>query len=57
MAWFAGIDGLDRPFPTERTPEAVRAAIGEADIVVSDWSAPSAWTAAEVAARATGSRS
>jgi D-3-phosphoglycerate dehydrogenase len=36
--WFAGIDGLDLRFPEARTPDAVRAAIGTADIVVSDWS-------------------
>ncbi len=36
--WFTGIDGVDVRFPATRTPEAVRAAIGDADIVVSDWS-------------------
>ena len=36
--WFAGIDDLDLRFPAERTPEAVRAAIGEAEIVIPDWS-------------------
>jgi phosphoglycerate dehydrogenase-like enzyme len=36
--WFVGIDGLDLRFPSERTPAAVRDAIGAADIVVTDWS-------------------
>jgi len=36
--WFAGLDRLDLRFPAERTPDAVAAAIGEADIVLSDWS-------------------
>ena len=36
--WFAGVAGLDIRFPAERTPEAVLAAIGEADIVIPDWS-------------------
>ena len=36
--WFADIDGLDLRFPAERTPAAVIAAIGEADIVIPDWS-------------------
>ena len=36
--WFTGIDVLDLRFPEDRTPDAVRAAIGAADIVVSDWS-------------------
>lgn len=36
--WFDGLDGLEIRFPTERTPEAVRAAIGEAEIVLPDWS-------------------
>ena len=37
-AWFDGIAGLRIELPAERTAEAVRAAIGDADIVISDWS-------------------
>jgi phosphoglycerate dehydrogenase-like enzyme len=37
-AWFDGIADLQVSFPAERTPDAVRAAIGGVDIVVSDWS-------------------
>ena len=36
--WFTGIGALDLRFPEDRTPDAVRAAIGAADIVLSDWS-------------------
>jgi D-3-phosphoglycerate dehydrogenase len=37
-AWFEGIPGLQVTAPPERTPESVRAALGDAEIVVSDWS-------------------
>jgi D-3-phosphoglycerate dehydrogenase len=37
-AWFDGIAGLRIELPAERTPDAVRAAIADADIVISDWS-------------------
>ena len=37
-AWFDGIPGIRVDVPAERTAEAVRAAIGSADIVISDWS-------------------
>jgi phosphoglycerate dehydrogenase-like enzyme len=37
-AWFGAIPGLHVDLLDERTPEAVRAAIGDADIVVTDWS-------------------
>jgi D-3-phosphoglycerate dehydrogenase len=37
-AWFAAIPELTVIFPTSRTTRAVRAAIRDADIVVSDWS-------------------
>jgi D-3-phosphoglycerate dehydrogenase len=36
--WFAGLDRIDLRFPRERTTDAVHDAIGEADIVLSDWS-------------------
>ena len=36
--WFTGLDGLDLRFLDDRTPDAVLAAIGDADIVLSDWS-------------------
>ena len=49
-AWFEGIAGLRVTFPAERTPAAVRAAIGAADIVLSDWSSALRVDAAEVAA-------
>jgi D-3-phosphoglycerate dehydrogenase len=48
-AWFDGIPGLRVSFPADRTPEAVRSAIGEADIVVSDWSGALRVDAVEVA--------
>jgi D-3-phosphoglycerate dehydrogenase / 2-oxoglutarate reductase len=47
--WFDGIDGLTIRLPAERTAAAVRAAIGEADIVLSDWSSSLRVDAAEVA--------
>jgi phosphoglycerate dehydrogenase-like enzyme len=47
--WFAGIGDLDVRFPDERTAEAVLAAIGDAEIVVSDWSGALRVDAAEVA--------
>jgi phosphoglycerate dehydrogenase-like enzyme len=37
-SWFAGIPDLDVVFPAARTPASVLARIGDADIVVSDWS-------------------
>jgi D-3-phosphoglycerate dehydrogenase len=48
--WFEGISGLRVVFPTERTPAATRAAIGTADIVISDWSGALRVDAAAVAA-------
>jgi phosphoglycerate dehydrogenase-like enzyme len=49
-SWFAGIADLDVRFPAERTPDAVLAAIGDADIVVSDWSGALRVDAGEVEA-------
>ena len=49
-AWFGGIAGLATTVPAERTPAAVRDAIGAADIVISDWSGALRVDAAEVAA-------
>lgn len=48
--WFAGIDGLTTDFPAERSAASVRAAIGHADIVISDWSNALRIDAPEVAA-------
>jgi phosphoglycerate dehydrogenase-like enzyme len=48
--WFAGIDGVRVAFPDERTGGAVRAALGPADIVISDWSGVLRLDAPEVAA-------
>ncbi|MEA2606630.1 MAG: D-3-phosphoglycerate dehydrogenase / 2-oxoglutarate reductase [Chloroflexota bacterium] len=48
-AWFGVIPGLHIKHPEERTPDAVRAAIGDADIVVTDWSGALRVDAAEVA--------
>ena len=48
--WFAGIDGLTTDFPAERSATAVRSAIGDADIVLSDWSKALRIDAPEVAA-------
>jgi D-3-phosphoglycerate dehydrogenase len=48
-AWFGAIPGLHIELPDERTPDAVRAAIGDADIVVTDWSGTLRVDAAEVA--------
>ena len=36
--WFAGIDGLRIRVPRERNPDAVRAALPGAEILVTDWS-------------------
>jgi D-3-phosphoglycerate dehydrogenase len=49
-AWFDGIAGLRIETPAERTAEAVRAAIGDADIVISDWSGALRIDAPEVVA-------
>ena len=49
-AWFGSIPGLELIVPAERTATAVRAAIGRADIVVSDWSGALRVDAPEVAA-------
>jgi D-3-phosphoglycerate dehydrogenase len=49
-AWFGGVAGLRVRVPDERTPEAVRAALDHADIVVSDWSGALRVDALEVAA-------
>jgi D-3-phosphoglycerate dehydrogenase len=49
-AWFDGIDGLTIRLPAQPTAEAVREAIGDADIVLSDWSSTFRIDAAEVAA-------
>lgn len=38
-AWFAGIERLDIRFPSKRTTDGVRAALGDAEIVIPDWSA------------------
>jgi phosphoglycerate dehydrogenase-like enzyme len=46
--WFGAIPGLRIDLPAERTPEAVRAAIGHADIIVTDWSGALRVDAAEV---------
>jgi D-3-phosphoglycerate dehydrogenase len=51
-AWFEGIAGLRVSVPEARTAGAVRQAIGEADIVVSDWSGGLRLDAVEVAAAA-----
>jgi D-3-phosphoglycerate dehydrogenase len=48
-AWFAAIPDLTVVFPTSRTTRAVRAAIRDADIVVSDWSGALRVDAAAVA--------
>ena len=48
--WFAATPELDIRFPEERTAEAVRAAIANAEIVLSDWSGALRVDAAEVAA-------
>jgi D-3-phosphoglycerate dehydrogenase / 2-oxoglutarate reductase len=48
--WFDGIDGLTVRMPAERSAGAVRAAIGEADIVISDWSSTLRVDETEVAA-------
>lgn len=37
--WFDGLAGLDLRVLDPRTPEAARAAVGNADIVIPDWSA------------------
>ncbi len=37
-SWFTGLDEVDLRFPAERTQGAILDAIGEADIVLSDWS-------------------
>jgi len=50
LGWFDGFDRLDVRFVPERTPEAVTAAIGEADIVITDWSSALRLDAAAVAA-------
>jgi phosphoglycerate dehydrogenase-like enzyme len=47
--WFAATPELDVRFPEERTAEAVRAAIADAEIVLSDWSGALRVGAAEVA--------
>jgi phosphoglycerate dehydrogenase-like enzyme len=49
LGWFDGLDGLDVRCLPERTPEAVRAAIGEAEIVITDWSSALRLDAAAVA--------
>jgi D-3-phosphoglycerate dehydrogenase len=36
--WFTGLDRLDLRFPAERHQDAVLQAIGDADVVLSDWS-------------------
>ncbi len=48
-SWFSGVPGLELILPAERTAAAVRGAIGQADIVVSDWSGALRIDAAEVA--------
>jgi D-3-phosphoglycerate dehydrogenase len=48
--WFEGIDGLTIRLPAQPTADAVREAIGDADIVLSDWSSTYRVDAAEVAA-------
>ncbi|MBA2718789.1 MAG: hypothetical protein H0U52_06045 [Chloroflexi bacterium] len=50
QAWFAGIDGLAIEVPPSRTQAAIGAAIGTADIVVTDRSNALRIDAAEVAA-------
>jgi D-3-phosphoglycerate dehydrogenase len=37
-SWFDGIENLEIRFPTAQTAEAVVAVVGDADIVISDWS-------------------
>ena len=49
LAWFEGIAGLGVSVPAERTPAGVRAAIGAADIVISDWSGALRVDSAEIA--------
>ncbi len=49
LAWFAGIDGLEIRVPADRTAASVRAAIRDAEIVVSDWSGALRVDAPEVA--------
>jgi D-3-phosphoglycerate dehydrogenase len=51
-AWFGGIAGLAVHVPDERTPAAVRAALADADIVVSDWSGALRFDAPEIVAAA-----
>ena len=48
-AWFGAIPGLRIELPDARTPDAVRAVIGDADIVVTDWSGTLRVDVAEVA--------
>jgi phosphoglycerate dehydrogenase-like enzyme len=48
--WFAGIDGLTVRLPAERNAAAVREAIPDADIAISDWSGALRVDATEVAA-------
>ncbi|HEX5825605.1 MAG TPA: NAD(P)-dependent oxidoreductase [Candidatus Limnocylindrales bacterium] len=50
QGWFEGTDGLTIRLPAERTADAVRAAIGDADLVISDWSSTLRFDAAEIAA-------
>jgi phosphoglycerate dehydrogenase-like enzyme len=47
--WFGGISELEIRFPAARTAEEVIAAIGDADIVISDWSGSLRVDAAEIA--------
>ncbi len=48
--WFAGTPGVEIRFPAARTAQATLAAIGDAEIVLSDWSGALRVDAAEVAA-------
>jgi phosphoglycerate dehydrogenase-like enzyme len=48
--WFAGTPGVDIRFPAARTAQATLAAIGDAEIVLSDWSGALRVDAPEVAA-------
>lgn len=49
QGWFDGIDGLTIRLPEERSAAAVRAAIVDAEIVISDWSGSLRVDAAEIA--------
>ena len=48
--WFEGLEDLEVEFPAARTPEAVLAALPQADILVPDWSGALRVGSAEVAA-------